>query len=450
MKKILLLFLIVIANKFQALCQSTEYSNGGALLKSPFSHLELRNKGLIVQTDFSALNVNPNSNVYTLINSNNQNLDGNLGGTILDPGGSGPYLQGVAFSASAVIQPNILSGEGLGGYQLSFDLMDIPDPGDSLIIYDYGQPIHVFSGTTSIPNKIIIRNSRIDIAFRTNNNTQVGQGFILKFIPLDASFAEFMDDYYGGPLFEYSTSKGSISSGPTSVFNYKNRGDLSFNHGWFNYVPGYNSFTVGTGNKTSSQHGFTIGYQNTNSGNTSFVGGLLNENKATSSFTFGEGLQNYSSNTAIFGSYNEVIIFDPDDALHSRIPSNPIFIVGTGSAPLDRRNAFVVRNNSNVDLWGYSKLGQFAPHIKMLEITGNMPAANVNGTYPHGLTDAKILSIAVTAEVNNQFIPPNYTGNPSLEYNYYWTAGSLYILNKNGNSSGLAGVPFKALITYKE
>ena len=50
MKKILLLFLIVIANKFQALCQSTEYSNGGALLKSPFSHLELRNKGLIVQT----------------------------------------------------------------------------------------------------------------------------------------------------------------------------------------------------------------------------------------------------------------------------------------------------------------------------------------------------------------------------------------------------------------
>lgn len=86
----------------------------------------------------------------------------------------------------------------------------------------------------------------------------------------------------------------------------------------------------------------------------------------------------------------------------------------------------------------------------MLEITGNMPAANVNGTYPHGLTDAKILSIVVTAEVNNQFIPANYTGNASLEYNYYWTAGNLYILNKNGNSSGLANMPFKALITYKE
>ena len=79
-----------------------------------------------------------------------------------------------------------------------------------------------------------------------------------------------------------------------------------------------------------------------------------------------------------------------------------------------------------------------------------MPAINAINTYLHGLTDAKILSITITAEVNNQFIPPNYTGNASLEYNYYWTAGSLYILNKNGNSSGIAGVPFKALITYKE
>lgn len=450
MKKILLLLLIVIANKSQVHCQSSEFSNGGALLKSPFTQLELRNKGLIVQSDFSIRNVNPNSNIYTLINSNIQTPDGRLGGTILDPGGNGPYLQGVAFSARALISPASLLDGSVGGYQISFDLMDIPDAGDSLIIYDYGQPIHIFNGTTTIPNKIIIRNPNIEIAFRTNNNTQVGQGFILKFIPLDNSFEEIMDVYYGGPLFEYSTNKGSISSGPTSIFNYKNRGNLSFNHGWFNSVSGYNSFTVGNENNTTAQHGFTIGYRNSNFGNTSFVGGLTNENKATNSFTFGEGLQNYSSNTAIFGSYNEVIIFDPDDALHSRIPSNPIFIVGTGSAPLDRRNAFVVRNNSNVDLWGYTKLGQFAPHIKMLEITGNMPAANVNGTYPHGLTDAKILSIVVTAEVNNQFIPANYTGNASLEYNYYWTAGNLYILNKNGNSSGLANMPFKALITYKE
>jgi hypothetical protein len=451
MKKIILFLMIIIAaNSPESRCQSSEFSNGGALLKSPFSHLELRNKGLIVQRDYSVLNVNPNANVHTLINSNTLYPDGRLGGTILDPGGNGPYLQGVAFSANAVIQPANLSGEGLGGYVISFDLLDIPDSGDSLIIFDYGQPIHIFSGTTSIPNKIVIKNSNIEIAFRTNNNTHVGQGFILKFVPIDASFEEIMDDYSGGQLFEYSTYKGSISSGPTSIFNYKNRGDLSFNHGWFNYVPGYNSFTVGSGNKTTSQHGFTIGYQNTNRGNTAFVGGVLNENKAYNSFTFGEGLQNYSSTTAIFGAYNEVIILDPDNAPHSRISSNPIFIVATGSGPLNRRNAFVVRNNSNVDLWGYTKLGQLAPHIKMFEITGNMPAANVNGNYPHGLTDAKILSITVSAEVNSQFIPPNYTGNPSLEYNYYWTAGNLYILNKNGNSSGLAGVPFKALITYKE
>ncbi|MCP9749062.1 hypothetical protein [Lacihabitans sp. CS3-21] len=450
MKKLIPLLLFIVGSTLIVKGQSSELSNGGGLLKSPYSHLELRNKGLLIQRDFSVRSVDPNSIVYTLLNSNTLSLDGNFGGTVLDPGGNGSYLQGVPFSANALIEPAILSSSYIGGYQISFDLMDIPDPGDSLIIYEFGQPIHIFSGTTTIPNKIIIRNPRIEIAFRTNNNTQVGQGFILKFIPIDGYTEEIMDNYYGGPHFEYSTYKGSISSGLTSIFNYKNRGDLSFNHGWFNSVSGYNSFTVGSENKTTSQYGFTIGFRNSNFGNTSFVGGLINENKATNSFTFGEGLQNYSSNTAIFGAYNEVIIFDPDDALYNRIPSNPIFIVGTGSSPLDRRNAFVVRNNSNVDLWGYTKLGQFAPHIKMFEITGNMPAANTNGTYPHGLTDAKILSIAISAEVNNQFIPPNYTGNPSLEFNYYWAAGNLYILNKNLNSSGLAGVPFKALITYKE
>ncbi len=86
MKKILLLLLIVIANKSQVHCQSSELSNGGALLKSPFTQLELRNKGLIVQSDFSIRNVNPNSNIYTLINSNIQTPDGRLGGTIFDPG----------------------------------------------------------------------------------------------------------------------------------------------------------------------------------------------------------------------------------------------------------------------------------------------------------------------------------------------------------------------------
>ena len=442
---ILSLFIISFLTK----AQSSEITPEGSILKGPFSQLELRNKGFLIQRDFVVANVNTAANTYTFLNSNTLYPDGDLGGTILDPGGNGSYLQGVAFSANLVISPPI-SATYVGGYQLTFDMLDLPDFDDSLIIYDSDKPAYIFNGTSIVPPVITFRNPYVRISFRTDNDTQVGQGFIIRFKPITGYTEDFMRSYYGGPHFEYSNALMSISSGINYRFYHENKGLGSFNHGAYNYSPGYFSFTIGASNINFSQQGMVMGMYNYNSGNQSIVGGVGSRNTAFNSLTIGNGLVNKLVNSTIVGRYNDSTVINPQFSAISTVPENPIFIIANGNSDNDRSNAFVVRNNGNASFKGYTQLGDQAPVIKMKELSGNMPAINAINTYLHGLTDAKILSITITAEVNNQFIPPNYTGNPSLEYNYYWTAGSLYILNKNGNSSGIAGVPFKALITYKE
>lgn len=429
--------------------QSTEFNPSAGIIKSPFHHLELRNKGLIVQRDFSVINVNTAANTYTLLNSNTLFPNGDLGGTILDPGGNGPYLQGVAFSAEIIIRPPDFPVYS-GGYQLTFDLLDLPDINDSLIIYDSDNPAYIFNGTTTIPPVITIRNPNVRMVFKTDNDTQVGQGFVIRFKPIEGYAEEIMDTYYGGPYFEYSNGLMSISSGINNYFNYKNRGVGSFSHGTYNYSPGYFSFTIGSSNVNYAQQGFAMGSNNYNSGNQSIIGGIESRNTAFNSLTVGQGLVNKSINSTIVGSYNDSTVTNPQFSANSSEPENPVFIVANGLSHNDRSNAFVVRNNGNATFKSFTQLGEQAPSIKMKEISGLMPANNGSNTYAHGLADAKILSIAIAAEVSNQYVPPAYTANAQLEYHYYWAAGSLYILNKNGNSSGLAGVPFKALITYKE
>jgi hypothetical protein len=233
--------------------------------------------------------------------------------------------------------------------------------------------------------------------------------------------------------------------------------------GYENTSSGQFSFSFGNFNNASGASSIGLGYSNYSNGFNSVSIGIFNQSLAYSSIALGNHLVSKSYTGIALGNNNNRSD-NPNPNIHSStdrifqlgngnfdsgIESNALTILRNGNAGFGN-SALGLAPDSRLVIDGFTRLGIDAPKIKMKEISGNMPAVNANNSYPHGLTDAKILSITISAEVNNQFIPPNYTGNPTLEYNYYWTAGSLYILNKNGNSAGLAAVPFKALITYKE
>ena len=326
------------------------------------------------------------------------------------------------------------------------------------------------------------------IKFKTNTDANVGQGFEIKY---EAILEDLSSNDVKGAIGDnsliFDTKKGSLNAG--KLYIQEKNGEYSIGLGYHARSTGNNSISIGHRCLASNHNSVAIGYENRSLGQYSFSFGIFNNASGTQSM--GLGNANYSNgfNSVSIGYSNQSLAYgsialgnhlvsksytgialgnnnnrsdNPNPNIHSSI--DRIFQLGNGNSSIESNALTILRNgnagfgnsaialspDSRLVIDGFTRLGIDAPKIKMKEISGNMPALNANNSYPHGLTDSKILSITISAEVNNQFIPPNYAGNPSLEYNYYWTAGSLYILNKNGNSAGLAGVPFKALITYKE
>ena len=101
---------------------------------------------------------------------------------------------------------------------------------------------------------------------------------------------------------------------------------------------------------------------------------------------------------------------------------------------------------------GYVRLGPAAPALRTKELTGTVPSSSGSQAFiPHGLTDAKIMSVtALVPQANNQ-IPPGYTLNPGVHYGVYIYAGNVVVQTAPGaDANNIVGQPIRILITYKE
>ncbi len=503
MKKLLAFLFLIICQYSVGQITLTPNSVG---MNSPTENnvLTAQGNGLVVQKKFKLTTENPNLNVLN-VSCPSIPTTSLLAGIIKDPHGDLPYIGGVTYNCSQTVLP-FPQPTNIIGFKLTFSVFDL-GVGDTVFVYSGGT--QKFSGTT-IPAPIFLSKTAsgagvgFSIQFSTNTDSNVGQGFVVKYEAIfeDTQGSTSITNAIGDNSLVFDTQKGSLSAGilqnqtERGIFSVGlgyypvNRGAHSVSIGKYNSTNGLESvalgsdnvssgnfsYTSGTSNNATKNYSIAIGTQNQSTdeyctalGNAnivskigSFAVGNSNENIGHSSFASGMGLVSKSYLGSVVGVYNSVTD-TPDPNVRSS--TDRVFQIGIGENTFIRNNALTILRNGNIGIGstalalapdsrlvidGFTRLGNDAPKVKMKEISGNMPALNANNSYPHGLTDSKILSITISAEVNNQFIPPSYTGNSSLEYNYYWTAGSLYILNKNGNSAGLAGVPFKAVITYKE
>jgi hypothetical protein len=115
---------------------------------------------------------------------------------------------------------------------------------------------------------------------------------------------------------------------------------------------------------------------------------------------------------------------------------------------------------AKLEVAGFTKLGDdaTAPKIKMKELAVFNTAAGAAGlTSPiaHGLTVSKIISISVLVTVGTEtLIPPVYTSDARLNYNYFISGANFYIQNSSTDCTSpgdhICGKPVKVLITYKE
>ena len=110
-----------------------------------------------------------------------------------------------------------------------------------------------------------------------------------------------------------------------------------------------------------------------------------------------------------------------------------------------------VGNTGNVEHTGFTKLGTSAPGVKMIKLTGVMPAALGGSlTVAHGLNPAKILSVQIMVETSaNNYVAAS-SGLGGCEFTWQISGNDIVLATSLLNSGTIAGKPMKILITYEE
>lgn len=107
---------------------------------------------------------------------------------------------------------------------------------------------------------------------------------------------------------------------------------------------------------------------------------------------------------------------------------------------------------SKLEVNGYTKLGSSAPKIQVKKLTGTTATTQGGSvSIAHGVAAGKILSVDVLVEYGpNSFIHYSYTESPGFQFNFFFGASNITIVNINGNSGLILSKPLRILITYEE
>lgn len=142
------------------------------------------------------------------------------------------------------------------------------------------------------------------------------------------------------------------------------------------------------------------------------------------------------------GSFGMSIMYDGDN--------NQIKFTGKQNSTIHGPHMTIERDNGNVDIASYTKLGSDAPSIKMKKLTGTTGVPGSTKFINHGLNSAKILAVDVLVAGNTagQYFLP---GSETTAHYYSYYVNPLNIAIRLGSSAtGIDLSTVKILITYEE
>jgi hypothetical protein len=159
-----------------------------------------------------------------------------------------------------------------------------------------------------------------------------------------------------------------------------------------------------------------------------------------------------------FGAFNSqygvnISVTDPDASV--RFISNG----NTGMTVRPSLGSVVIGNtttpgalnvNGETFLNGFTYLGSTAPAIKMITLSGTLPASGATVLVSTGLDPNKILAVDMHVNSALNFKTPPGSGISGYEYNYLIVGGNIEITPKAGNSTDVANRPVRILVTYEQ
>lgn len=399
------LFLLLFINLQYLHAQSVTIEpgkQGFSNTNTPNGTLEMNGNGMLLQQKVKLTEVNPQSNIISLVCGSTQVITSHAG-IIMDPNGENPYLPGIDFQCNFYF--NITDPDVIG---IKFTVLE-SDFGIGDRLYNNHNFIPFLNQTNPhVGESFIAKNETIFFYFNTNNDQSIGQGFKLQWQTvyadgLDNPFKnigqmpKFAVDYnkhifrFGNPNSNESFEPNSVAIG-NNTFAPENSVVIGNNAQAFSggIVIGHNSKSeifegIVIGNNSGSRFGgIALGdYAQAESG---IAIGENNDIQYGVGLGFGNNLfRGYAlgSDLSHNGSYNHNTLLGKFNGNSRTAPStstNRIFELANGSSNTDRHNAITVLDNGNTGLGIYQPTENLDVE-KNARIRGNLI---VNGNQTHG------------------------------------------------------------------
>ena len=275
----------------------TNNNNVGINTATPQTSLDIKGGGFLVSQKTKLTANDPSSNERNMPLSDTQ-VTMVTAGTLHDPSGPlAPYPSG-SINTNFFIMSEICTRNypcRIIGIKLTFEVFDTEANGDSVIISGEGNTTVKLSGNV-IPPDLYFSGNTLNIRFKTNGNSIVGQGFKIKWQGIEEDGTSTpLSGIIGNATF-FDVSKGLFRSGSSSANLSESMGNYSVGMGYRVKANGYSSAAIGYSTSAGSIGSVAMGYYSNASGD--FSTAMNYYTNATTTASFAAGYQTKSGGYA--------------------------------------------------------------------------------------------------------------------------------------------------------
>ena len=247
----------------------TNNNKVGLNTATPQTTLDIKGDGFLVSQKTKLTTEDPNNHQYNMPLSSVTYTD--AAGILYDPSGpSANYPSGNINTTTTIYTyvPDVI------GIKLTFEAFDTEANGDSILIMNgAGTTINKYSGNT-LPPDFYYNGSYLQIKFKTNGNSIVGQGFKIKWQRIDKDGVSTPISGIIGNNAYFDTSKGAFRSGNLGQYSTEAIGNNSVAMGLANRASGFASIAMGNNNNASGYNSVALGSYTKASGDNAVATGV--------------------------------------------------------------------------------------------------------------------------------------------------------------------------------
>jgi hypothetical protein len=287
-----------------------------------------------------------------------------------------------------------------------------------------------------------------DVSVTPGNPPASGSGVRMMWYPDKAAFragyvnsTQWSKDSIGNYSFASGYNTKAIGNVSTALGSHTNAtGSASTALGYNTKATGYISTALGNSTNATGSNSTALGYDTKATGDASTALGSSTNATGTNSTVLGIATNSRAHASVVLGRYNDSISTSEPTFW---VDTDPVFMIGNGTADNARRNAFLIAKNGETGINVANGMPQALLHLKARENTSDMHIRlenDANGNYTSVYYNGSDMTFRTSAS-GNQYVWRNSAGTGNM---YLQHGGDLFI---QGTYNTLSDGRFKRNIT---